>query len=118
MKGDKMTETVKSTNGPLKRLVDGGYSLPLTFFGFGLGGQILLGIPFALARASGDDQIAMVVGGVTAIIGIIYKIIVLIAVWNSADKATKTPLFWRNAAKAVAIIWVAWVLVGGFLSLR
>lgn len=102
-----------ASTGVLKRFIDGEFSLPITFWAFGLGGQTMLGLPYAIVRANGGEQAVMLAAGVTALVGIIYKIMFVIAVWNSASKASHTANGWKLAAKMVALIW----LVGPFIGL-
>jgi hypothetical protein len=105
-----MTDTQTAPEaGWLTRLWRGEYSLPVTLWGFGFLGLSLLGTPWALFRvatASQDSANSWAFGLGTMVVTQMYKVLICVAVWRSAERAINTATVWKLGAKALTVVWL------------
>lgn len=83
----------------IKKLWRGEYSLAKTYWGFGVLGNALLGIPLSLI----DSLIHPILFIGCYLVSLLYAFIIVGAVWNSASQYAG-PAIWRLFAKGISVI--------------
>jgi hypothetical protein len=99
----------------IRKLWNGEYSLPVTFWGFYVGVSILsllAAIPILLA----SYRLNVSVYSAIAAIRLVFLILVTVGVWRSAGHSIASPIwmsrFWGVAARVVVTLWlcrVVWI---------
>jgi hypothetical protein len=104
---------------PLARLRAGGYSLPLTYWGWAAGGTLVWRLILALMNATiaPTAALAWYAAVLTLLAFIAYLAITAVAVWRSAG-LYKGPRVWAMLARVAVVVQIGFLalwIVGRFL---
>ncbi len=100
------TSTQSSSGSFFKKLTNGDFGLPKTYWLFGVLGGLLFIIPFALAAAA--ESLGALIFVLLA--SVIYSLIVAVGIWRASDKYQGAKV-WAVLAKIAVIIGILRLLV-------
>ena len=114
-----LTKAESRPNDPLARLWAGSYSLPLTYWGWAVGGTLVWRLILALMNAtiSPTAALAWFVAVLTLLAFVAYLVTTAVAVWRSAGHY-QGPRVWAMLARVAVAVQIGFLtvwIVGLFL---
>ncbi len=108
-KSEKLEDTLEynfNLFSPIKKLMNGDFGLPVTYWVFGVVATNTLGFVITLILESTNLLTYLLI----AIFAIFYYVIILVGVWRASNKY-KGPKIWENLAKTAVVLSIVYTIL-------
>ena len=91
-----------SSNNPLIRLWRGEFSLPATYWLWGLFGNLVFWVAFELSKGATSNVAVLLL---LILLGLAYYVICIVGIWRSSGRYTGNKI-WRDLARSMIVIGI------------